>query len=121
MPIKNRVKIATMIVTSEGYKIGEFLLKWIIDYALKNNIEELYLTHFEEEDDSLIYLIKEYGFRLEGKNNRGEVVYTKSINAAQITQNIENEIFQNSPIDIAKMYYPYFYDGSEVKKFISAY
>ena len=49
-----------MIVTSEGYKIGEFLLKWIIDYALKNNMDEIYLTHFEEEEDSLIYLIKEY-------------------------------------------------------------
>lgn len=118
LPIKNRIKIATMIVTSEGYKIGEFLLKWIIDYALKNNMDELYLTHFEEKDDSLIYLITEYGFKLEGKNNRGEVVYTKTINKTQITQNIENEIHQNSPIEIAKKYYPYFYDGSDVKKFI---
>ena len=118
LPIKNRVKIATMIVTSEGYKIGEFLLKWIITYALKNNMEELYLTHFEEDDDSLIYLIKEYGFQLEGKNNRGEVVYAKSINKSQITQNIENEIHRNSPLKIDKKYYPYFYDGLEVKKFI---
>ena len=46
-PLKNRVKIATMIVTSEGYKIGEFLLKWVINYTLSNNIDELYLTHFE--------------------------------------------------------------------------
>ena len=45
LPIKNRIKIATMIVTSEGYKIGEFFLKWIINYALKNNLEEVYLTH----------------------------------------------------------------------------
>lgn len=118
LPIKNRIKIATMIVTSEGYKIGEFLLKWIIDYALKNNMDEIYLTHFEEEEDSLIYLIKEYGFQLEGKNSRGEVVYVKSINRSQITQNIENEIHQNSPLKIDKKYYPYFYDGLEVKKFI---
>lgn len=118
LPIKNRIKIATMIVTSEGYKIGEFLLKWIIDYALKNNIDELYLTHFEEKDDSLINLITEYGFKLEGKNSRGEVVYTKTINKIQITQNIENAIQQNSPLEIAKKYYPYFYDGSDVKKFI---
>lgn len=118
LPIKNRIKISTMIVTSVGNKIGEFLLKWIIQYSLKNNIEEIYLTHFEENEDSLIHLIQEYGFRLEGKNDRGEVVYTKSINNPQITQNIENEIHKKSPIEIAKKHYPYFYDGPKVKKFI---
>ncbi len=108
-----------MKVTYEGYKIGEFFLKWIIDYALSNNIYEVYLTHFvEDPDDSLVYLIEEYGFILEGYNSRGEAVYTKSLNREECEKNIYQEIGEKSPIDLAKKYYPYFYDGSEVKKFI---
>lgn len=119
LPYKNRVKIATMVVTFEGYKIGEFFLKWIIDYALSNKIYEVYLTHFiEGADDSLVYLIEEYGFVLKGYNSRGEAIYTKSLNREKCEKNIYEEIGEKSPIDLAKKYYPYFYDGSEVKKFI---
>lgn len=119
LPYKDRIKIATMKVTYEGYKIGEFFLKWIIDYSLSNNIYEVYLTHFiEGPDDSLVYLIGEYGFILEGYNSRGEAIYTKSLNREECEKNIYEEISEKSPIDLAKKYYPYFYDGSEVKKFI---
>lgn len=119
LPYKNRLKIATMVVTFEGYKIGEFFLKWIINYSLSNNIEELYLTHFVEgPDDSLVYLIEEYGFVLEGNNSKGEAIYTKSINREECEKHISEEIDEKSPIELAKKYYPYFYDGPEVKKFI---
>ena len=118
LPYKNRIKIATMIVTYEGYKIGEFFLKWIIDYAQSNKIDELYLTHFIEPDDSLVFLITEYGFILEGYNNLGEAVYTKSINREECEKKICDEIGEKSPIELAKKYYPYFYDGPEVNKII---
>lgn len=119
LPRKKRLKIATMIVTFEGYKIGEFFLKWIIDYALSNNYDELYLTHFVEgSDDSLVYLIEEYGFIFEGNNNSGEAIYTKSINREKCEKKICDEISNKTHIEIAKKYYPYFYDGSKVKKFI---
>ena len=119
LPYKNRIKIATMIVTYRGYKIGEFFLKWIIDYTLSNNIDEVYLTHFVEgPDDSLVYLIKEYGFILEGCNHRGEAIYTKSLNREECEKKICDEISEKTPIELAKKYYPYFYDGPEVKKFV---
>ena len=119
LPYKNRIKIATMIVTYTGYKIGEFFLKWIIDYALSNNIYEVYLTHFVEgPDDFLVNLIEEYGFILEGFNPRGEAVYTKSINREDCEKKICEEINEKSAIELAKKYYPYFYDGPEVNKFV---
>lgn len=119
LPYKNRLKIATMIVTFEGYKIGEFFLKWIINYSLSNNISELYLTHFiEGKDDSLVYLIEEYGFVFEGYNSLGEAIYTKSLNVKECEKKIQKEINQDTPIELAKKYYPYFYDGPEVNKII---
>lgn len=118
LPYKDRIKIATMIVTYEGHKIGEFFLKWIINYAMSNNINELYLTHFIENNDSLVNLIEEYGFILKGQNYRGEAIYTKSINKEECEKHILEEINDKSPIELAKKYYPYFYDGPEVKKFI---
>ncbi len=116
---KNRIKIATMVVTSNGYKIGELFLSWIINYAFKNNIDELYLTHFSEgPDDPLIYLIEEYGFVCEGVNSRNELVYIKDINFSFIKYKI-NENYENlSYLDMSKKYYPYFYDGENVNKFI---
>lgn len=45
LPVKNRIKIATMVVTSNGNKIGELFLSWIINYAF-NGVDEVYLTHF---------------------------------------------------------------------------
>lgn len=116
---KNRIKIATMIVTSNGNKIGELFLSWIINYAFKNNIDELYLTHFSEgPDDPLIYLIEEYGFSCEGYNSRKELVYVKNINSKFVKSEINENKLNLSYLDLAKQYYPYFYDNENVKKFI---
>src|SRR5690606_28206131 len=61
LPKKKRLKIATMKVEHVGYKIGELLLKVSIDIALKNNITEIYLTHFTQpKGDRLIDLVSEY-------------------------------------------------------------
>lgn len=45
---KDRVKICTFKASRRGYKIGELFLKLIIEYALKNNVDEIYLTHFSK-------------------------------------------------------------------------
>ena len=55
---------------------------------------------------------------LEGYNNLGEAVYTKSINREECEKKICDEIGEKSPIELAKKYYPYFYDGPEVNKII---
>lgn len=61
---KKRLKIGTFKVESTGYKLGERFLKIIFDNALRNNIEELYVTIFDkrEEQQRLISLLEEWGF-----------------------------------------------------------
>lgn len=118
LPVKNRIKIATMVVTSNGNKIGELFLSWIINYAFKNGVDEVYLTHFSEgQDDSLVYLIKEYGFEYVGNNSREEEVYVKNINSKLIKSKI-NSNSTESYLGMSKKYYPYFYDGENVEKYI---
>lgn len=56
-----RLKIATFKVANTGKKIGESFIKIIINEALKNKVNEIYVTVFEKQKD-LIYLFSEYGF-----------------------------------------------------------
>lgn len=78
----------------------------------------MYLTHFSEgQDDSLVYLIKEYGFEYVGNNSREEEVYVKNINSKLIKSKI-NSNSTESYLGMSKKYYPYFYDGENVEKYI---
>ncbi|MFX0072544.1 MAG: hypothetical protein ACFFAO_15775, partial [Candidatus Hermodarchaeota archaeon] len=111
----NRLKIATMKVSYLGYKIGELLLKLAIELAIKNNLTEIYLTHFTKESDYLVNLIEEYGFKKIGiiKGSNGEEdLFLKKIFLK------EEDLGTHSPIEISKNFYPNLYDGIEVKKHI---
>lgn len=77
LPAKKRLKISTLIVTHIGYKIGELFIKLAVGYSIKNNLTEIYLTHFTKPDDYLVDLITEYGFYKAAVNNRGEDVFVK--------------------------------------------
>ncbi|WMT50529.1 MAG: hypothetical protein RE471_05980 [Ferroplasma sp.] len=111
LSVKNRLKISTFIVTSTGYKLGELFIRIIIDICLKLKIFETYLTHFPEDNDYLISLIEKYGFIDYGLNERNERVYVKQL----IPENYESP---NDIIKFDKIYYPSFYDGVKVNKFI---
>ncbi|MCD7893579.1 MAG: hypothetical protein LUG60_07755 [Erysipelotrichaceae bacterium] len=62
-PFKNgkRLKISTFKVQDNGKLIGEIFIKIIFDTALKNNLNEIYVTIFDKQE-KLIDLFKEYGF-----------------------------------------------------------
>ncbi|MBN1800335.1 MAG: hypothetical protein JW891_02455 [Candidatus Lokiarchaeota archaeon] len=114
---KRRLKIATMKVTYVGYKIGELLLKLSFEYAIKNNISEIYLTHFTRKDDYLVDLIEQYGFNKVSTIHRDwteqpEDVYIKKIFIEK------KDIRDLTPLDISKNFYPNFYDGIKINKFI---
>jgi hypothetical protein len=109
LPVKKRLKISTFKVTHNGYKIGELFIKMSIEYAIKNGIDELYLTHFRKPEDDLIRLIEDYGFYL-ASIKQGEDIYVKDL----IVVHHEN----TSLSQISKKYYPSFYDGTQVRKFI---
>ncbi|MCM2465425.1 PIN domain-containing protein [Methanoculleus oceani] len=111
-PKKKREKISTFIVRNIGQKIGELFIKLAVDIAIKNGTEEIYLTHFTKPDDRLVELISEYGFKLEARNLRGEEVFIKRIYASlELAQTL-------LPLEVSRQYYPSFYDGPKVRKFI---
>ena len=77
---KKRLKIGTFKVVSNGVKLGERFLKIIFDNALVQNVEEIYVTIFNQRDEQkrLISLLEEFGFKLYGtKGTAGEFVYTR--------------------------------------------
>jgi len=96
---------------ARGLKLGERLLKIAFDYAILNNIEDIYLTHFCQEKDYLIYLIEKFGFYKYGENSRGEGIFIKRIRK-DISDNSTNITYLN------KQYYPSFYDNKSISKHI---
>lgn len=56
-----RLKISTFKVANTGNKIGESYIKIIINEAIKNNVNEIYVTVFKKQE-ALIKLFCEYGF-----------------------------------------------------------
>lgn len=61
---KKRLKIGTLKVTSNGFKIGERFLKIIFDNALQYHVSEIYVTIFDKRPEQLrlIALLEEWGF-----------------------------------------------------------
>jgi len=108
LPSKKRVKICTLKVTQIGFKIGETFIKMSIDCAIKHDIDEIYLTHFSKEQDILLALVGAYGFEKKAER-RGERIYIKN---TRPDRRIDDHLELNAK------YYPSFYDGEEVNKFI---
>ena len=112
LPKRKRVKICTLKVTHIGHKIGELLIKMCVSYAINNQIYEIYLTHFTQQEDMLVNLISEYGFSKVSTKNNGEDIFLKKLT-------VEKDQHENlSAFEIDKRYYPSLYDGEKVKKLI---
>jgi predicted nucleic acid-binding protein len=77
---KKRLKIGTLKVSSNGYKIGERFLKTIFDNSMQYGIEEIYVTLFTKrpEQEQLIEMLQEWGFVYHGikttKNGEEQVL-----------------------------------------------
>ncbi len=112
LPERKRLKISMLKVTYIEHKIGELFIKMAVDVSVKNNIDEIYLTHFTKSDDPLIKLISEYGFNKIAVKNNGEDIFVKKLIVGG------DGAKSLSPIEISKIFYPSFYDGDQVKKFI---
>ena len=79
---KKRLKIGTLKVALNGYRIGERFLKIVFDNALINKVHEIYVTIFDHtpEQSRLIELLIEWGFILHGikkANGVDELVYRR--------------------------------------------
>lgn len=80
---KKRLKIGTFKVSLNGFRLGERFLKIVFDNALRFKVGDIYVTTFNKriEQQRLINLFEEYGFRLHGfKRGPGgkEFVYVRS-------------------------------------------
>lgn len=75
---KKRLKVGTFKVINNGFRLGERFMKIIFDNALKNKVDEIYVTIFDKRDEQkrLIDLLEQWGFVLWGKKN-GELVYVR--------------------------------------------
>lgn len=80
---KKRLKIGTFKIDSSGFRLGERFLKIIFDNASKNNVDEIYVTLFENKRDDVIRLkslLEQWGFVKHGyKNANHELVLVKSM------------------------------------------
>jgi hypothetical protein len=112
LPERKRLKISMLKVTYIEHKIGELFIKMAVDVSVKNDIVEIYLTHFTKPNDPLVKLISEYGFNKIAVKNNGEDIFAKRL----IVDG--DEAKRLSPIEISKIFYPSFYDGDHVKKFV---
>jgi Acetyltransferase (GNAT) family len=82
LPKNKRIKIGTLKINPHGTRLGERFIKKALDYAVVNNIKELYVTVFEKHK-SLIELLKKYGFEhvaWKTTNNGTESVMLKDLN-----------------------------------------
>lgn len=89
-------------------KIGERFLRTAFEYAIANGIDDIYSTHFSKPNDTLVHLIEGYGFEKIGFTD--EDLFLKKLCPPQ-----KGSL---SPLDLCRKYYPSFYGGSQVKKFV---
>ena len=76
---KKRLKIGTFKVINNGFRLGERFMKIIFDNALKNKVDEIYVTIFDKRDEQrrLVDLLEQWGFVLWGNKN-DEFVYVRN-------------------------------------------
>lgn len=76
---KKRLKVGTFKVINNGFRLGERFMKIIFDNALKNKVDEIYVTIFDKRDEQrrLIDLLEQWGFVLWGKKDDNELVYVR--------------------------------------------
>lgn len=94
---KRRLKIGTLKVARNGYKIGERFLKIIFDNAIQYKVDEIYVTIFRKrvEQEQLIEMLEEWGFQYHGiksTKNGDELVYIRPF-GKKLAINIDNPKF----------------------------
>ena len=108
------LKLCTFKVENcyRGTKLGELLLKYILMYADENAVSSLWLTAFGGQQIHLIHFLEEFGFLLASfLNNNYEDILYKVFEPPK-------DLPGMSPIDFHKLYWPNYYDMSEISKYI---
>ena len=88
---KSRLKIGTFKVISNGFRLGERFVKIVFDNALKNHVQEIYVTIYDKrpEQRRLIDLLEQWGFVLWGTKGEGELVYVRDFSPKFDIENLK--------------------------------
>ena len=79
---KRRVKVGTFKIERTNFRLGERFLKIIFDNARLYDVEEIYVTLFEDKRKDVIILkqlMEQWGFVKYGYKENGEIVLVKSM------------------------------------------
>ncbi|MBO6193244.1 MAG: hypothetical protein J6O00_03585 [Clostridiales bacterium] len=82
MSPKRRMKVGTFKIESTGFRLGERFLRIIFDNARKSQVEEIYVTLFEDRREDVRHLMKTmmaWGFSKYGVRDNGEIVLVKNM------------------------------------------
>ena len=82
MKNNRKLKVSTFKVDIKKKKIGERFIKIIFDQAIYSNVNEIYVTIFDDTDEkkALISYFERFGFSYHGKKKGRELVYVRSMN-----------------------------------------
>lgn len=84
-----RLKVGTFKITQNGYYLGERFFRIILEHAIINNVDEIYVTIFPKraEQKKLISFMEEFGFNLYTNNkDTNEQVYVRKMNTILNTE-----------------------------------
>ena len=79
---KRRIKIGTFKIERTRFRLGERFLKIIFDNARLYDVEEIYVTLFEDKREDVValkLLMEQWGFVKHGYKENGELVLVKSM------------------------------------------
>lgn len=79
---KRRLKVGTFKIERTGFRLGERFLKIIFDNAKKYDVEEIYVTLFEDKREGVKQLktiMEQWGFVKHGYKSNGEAVLIKTL------------------------------------------
>ena len=108
------LKLSTFKIGEElrGQKLGERLLFSAFQYAKKQDISYIYLHTFGADQEMLVSLCQDHGFRHIGTYGKRDDVYLKEMRPPSY---IADDI---APLDYVSAYYPYHICDARVRKFI---
>ena len=86
---KKRMKVGTFKIERTRFRLGERFLKIIFDNARLYDVDEVYVTLFEDKRDNvkaLKALMEQWGFVKHGYKENGELVLVKSMREYDLTK-----------------------------------
>lgn len=71
----------------QGRRLGELLLKSVFEHVSKNGHAFVYVTAYERQG-ALMAVFEDFGFRVEGRTETGELVLVKQLRAVETSEQV---------------------------------